>query len=159
MKKALKEHGEAHSQIESQRTLTMTPLSYSFEVKDEMKIPQEAVQSTAPKSGLQFLRVPDLGLKLSQTLEFEIVGDVEEAGTEKDRWYSVPVSYHGGKDKGQYRLNKTTLRAFVPTLGDETGKWIGARFTAFCNMVSNPKTGAQQLGLTVLVDSVHPPKR
>jgi len=153
MNKTLKEHGEAHSRAESQKTLSMTPLTFSFEVKDELKIPQEAVAPPRAKSGLEFLRVPDLGLKLSQTMEFTILGDVEEAGTEKDRWYSVPVSYGSGK-KGQYRLNRTTLRAFVPTLGDETANWTGAKFTAFCNMVTNPKTGGQQLGLTVLVDSV-----
>jgi hypothetical protein len=153
MKKFLKEHGDTHSRTDPQKTLSMTPLSFNFEVKEEMKIPAEAVAPPRAKSGLEFLRVSDLGLKLSQTLDFTIIGDVEEAGTEKDRWYSVPVSYGNGK-KGQYRLNRTTLRAFVPTLGDDTANWIGGKFTAFCNMVTNPKTGAQQLGLTVLVDTV-----
>ena len=159
MKEFLIKHGNAHTQAEAQMTLSNTKVEHKFEVKDEMKIPQEAIAAPKAKSGLEFIRVADLGLKLAQTKEFQIVGDVEEAGTEKDRFYSVPVSYDNGRNKGQYRLNRTTLRAFVPTLGDETEKWVGARFTAFCNMVTNPKTGAQQLGLTVLVDTVKPPSK
>ena len=156
-------HSKWHKENDPQKRLYSGPFLYGDVkrevLKKEMKIPPEAVEAPKAQSGLPFLKVSDLGLKLSQTLEFEIVGNVEEFGTGTSKVsYSCPVSYRNGQ-RGQYRLNKSTLRAFVPVLGDDTDRWLGAKFTAFCGMVNNPATGKQQLGLTVLVDSVKAPER
>lgn len=126
-----------------------------MEVNMRMKIPENAVSQGA-KSGLQFLKAPQLGLPVGSTLEFTIAGEVEVSERESGNLYSVPVGYvlNGNKMSSQYSLNKSTLRTLVTKLGDETSTWIGARFTGFVAPTRNPQTGAQTTTLVALADSV-----
>lgn len=148
-------HAKFHKENDPQKTLYHGPFSFDFEkeARNLVNIEPQAIEpKVKSKSGLQTIRPAQLGLTVGQNIEFSITGPLEEAGTEKDRWYTVPVEYklRGKSEKGQYSLSRTNCRVLSQTFGMDGDNWVGGRFTSFAQFVLNPKSQTQQIGLVVV---------
>ena len=151
----LAKHAKFHKENDPQKLLYTGPFSFDLqrEVKSMVNIEPQAIEpKVKSKSGLQTLRPATMGLTVGQNIEFTITGPLEEAGTEKDRWYTVPVEYklRGKSEKGQYSLSRTNCRVLSQTFGMDGDKWMGGHFTSFAQFVLNPKSQTQQIGLVVV---------
>ena len=154
-KEILATHLQKHSKNSIQRDLYGGDIHYGIEVITDMKIPT-AVTEGGSKTGLPFVKASQLpGAKPGMTMDVSIDGEVEVSGG-ANPLYSVPVrySFNGTQNRAQYSLNKSTLKALVRVLGDETDSWRNARFQVFIGPTRNPQTNEQTLGFTVLTDTV-----
>jgi hypothetical protein len=149
----IQKHSKWHRENDPQKRLYTGPFVIENEVKSLVNIEPQAIEpKVKSKSGLPTIRPAQLGLTVGQNIEFTITGVLEEAGSEKDRWYTVPVEFklRGKTEKGQYSLSRTNCRVLSATFGMDGDQWVGGKFTSFAQFVLNPKTQTQQIGLVVV---------
>jgi len=137
---------------ESNMTATSTTVNNNTtDHTDAKKMPKLEPSAT---QGKNFLKPDKLGLQVGKIVSFIIKGPHTSNAVSGKQVASVPVQAKDPPVEGDLSLNTTNIRVIVAHLGDDSDKWPQHRFDALVLPVTNPQTGQQTKGWSVIGDSV-----